>query len=162
MLDELHFGYASYTVVILAGSVTGFLSSRWWGGLGDEFGNRAVLRWTVVGMSVLPLLWLVSGSVPWLLVMNVAGAFLWSGLNLSAVNFLYDACSAAGVAFRSWVREVREVRQIGLREVMLDFVGQRLEQVLGLFSVQPELESRRAHRRRGRRSGRRATPAGPR
>jgi hypothetical protein len=28
-----------------------------------------------------PLLWLVSGSVPWLLVMNVAGAFSWSELD---------------------------------------------------------------------------------
>lgn len=36
---------------------------------------------------------------------------------------------------------------------MLDFVGQRVEQVLGFFSVKPELESRRACRARfGRRT----------
>lgn len=207
MLEELRFGYASYTSVVLAGSITGFLASRWWGEVGDEAGNRAVLRWTVVGTSLLPLLWLAFGSVPWFLLMNVAGAFLWAGLNLSSVNFLYDACSpakrhtclayfnvlnglgiaagafcggvvtstvplvdrsgyatvfclsaalrlAAGVAFRSWVREVREVRPVGLREVMLDFLGQRVEQVLGFFSVKPELERGRSRRARfGRRPG---------
>jgi MFS family permease len=47
---------------------------------------------------------------------------------------------AAALAFRRWVREVREVRQSGLREVILDMVGVRLVAVLGLLSVRPEEE----------------------
>jgi len=91
MLRELHFGYLAYTAVVLAGSVTGFLASPWWGRVGDRVGNRAVIRWTALGVAILPLLWCVSGARPWMAALNATGAFLWGGLNLSATNFLYDA-----------------------------------------------------------------------
>jgi len=90
-LRELHFSYLAYTAVVLAGSVTGFLASPWWGRIGDRVGNRAVIRWTTLGVAVLPLLWCVSGARPWMMLLNATGAFLWGGLNLSATNFLYDA-----------------------------------------------------------------------
>jgi MFS family permease len=205
MLTELEYGYLVYTAVVLAGSVTGFLASPWWGRVGDALGNHAVLRWTVVGVTVLPALWTVSGHPLWMASVNLVGAFLWGGLNLSAANFLYDAVSPpkrhtclayfnvlnglgvslgalaggwalgvlpawggsafatlfvastvlrglAALAFRRLVREVRPVRQVGLREVVLDVVGQRLVGVLGFFSVKPELE------RGPRGSGRRGDP----
>lgn len=93
MLEELGFGYLVYTSVLLAASITGFLTSPSWGRLGDRLGNRAVLRWTVLGVSVLPLLWLLGGHPLWIAALNMAGAFLWGGLNLAATNFLYDAVS---------------------------------------------------------------------
>jgi len=194
LLEGLGFGYAEYTAVVLAGSLTGMLSSPWWGRLGDRHGNHAVLRWTSAGVVILPALWLLFGAPVWMLLWNVAGAFLWGGLNLSASNFVYDAVSpqrrpsyiayfnvvngigvslgafvgswialaaesegaaqafvpvfvasialraAAALALRRFVREVRPVRDLGLREVILDLVGQRLVGVLGLFSVKPEVE----------------------
>lgn len=201
VLEEAHLSYASYTVVVLGASLTGTLSTPWWGRLGDRAGNHAVLRWTLTGVAILPALWLVSGHVVWLLAANVLGAFLWGGLNLSAANFVYDAVSAprrhtciayfnvlngfgvslgallgsrlfqaaesggmapylivfygsvvlrilATVAFHAAVREVREVHQVGLREVAFDLVGQRLVALLGEFSVQPAEERR--ERRKGR------------
>ncbi len=200
-LEELRVSYLSYTLIALAGSITGFLTSTWWGLQGDRFGNQAVLRWTMLAVSVLPVLWTVAPHPVGLGVWNALGAFLWAGLNLSATNFVYDAvsppkrhtclayfnvlngmgvaagplvgswvmdtfstgargfavvfwCSAAlrlvaGVVFRRAVREVRPaVRQIGLREVMLDLAEERVVQVLGLFSVAPEREIGRRRRRR--------------
>jgi MFS family permease len=208
MLEELRFGYATFTAVVLAGSITGFLSSTWWGRLGDRVGNQAVLRWAVAAVAPLPVLWALLPNPVGLGVLNMAGAFAWSGLNLSATNFLYDAVSppkrhtclayfnllngvgialgaacggvlverlpaggagtpfifvflvsavlrgVAALAFPRLVREVRDVRPVGLREVVLDEAGQRLEQVLGFFSVRPERE------RDGGRPPRRA-PADP-
>jgi len=200
------YAYATYTVVVLAGSVAGTLASPWWGRVGDRVGNHAVLRACLAGVTVLPALWMASVSPFWMLPLNVLGAFLWAGLNLSATNFVYDAVSparrhtciayfnvlngfgvslgaflgsftvaraetlttqplylafalsvvlrlASWIAFESFVREVRSVRQVGLREVVLDFVGQRLVAVLGFFSVRPEQEQGRRLRRRGRRGG---------
>jgi len=94
MLQELHYGYLLYTTIILSGSVTGSLASAWWGRTADRLGSQAILRWTCVGVSALPALWLLSGDGRWVMAMNVFGAFLWSGLNLCTVNFLYDAVSA--------------------------------------------------------------------
>jgi MFS family permease len=193
LLEEAGYSYASYTLVILSGAITGTLCSPWWGQLSDRVGNHAVMRWTLAGVSVLPALWLVSPHPLWMVGANVLGAFLWGGLNLSAANFVYDAVSApkrhtciayfnvlnglgvsagalaggllydalAGVhpapyvvvfyasvalrmvamlAFQNAVREVRPVRPVGLREVVLDLVGQRLVGLLGFLSVRPEQE----------------------
>jgi MFS family permease len=56
----------------------------------------------------------------------------------------------AAAVFHRTVREVRHVRQLGLREAVFDLLGQRLVQVLGYFSVDPERERPR-HPRRGAR-----------
>jgi MFS family permease len=193
LLEEAGLSYVSYTVIVTGASLTGTLSTPWWGRLGDRAGNYAVLRWTLTGVALLPALWLVSESAIWLLATNVAGAFLWGGLNLSAANYVYDAVSAprrhtciayfnvlnglgvglgaligsrlfdatagtawppyltvfyasvglrilASLAFQAGVREVREVHQVGFREVALDLVGQRMVALLGLFSVSPREE----------------------
>ena len=47
----------------------------------------------------------------------------------------------------SMVREVRAVRNVGLREVMFDLIGQSFVAVLGFFSVRPEEEKKRRDRR---------------
>jgi MFS family permease len=198
-LQALGLSYLTYTMIALAGSVTALATSPWWGRIGDHYGNQAVLRWTMTLVAALPVFWTLVPHPVALAVWNALGAFLWSGLNLAATNFLYDAvskpkrhtclayfnvlngigvaagpivggwimsagesasdfavvfyCSAAlrligAFLFRRFVREVREVRQIGLREVMLDLAEEHLGQVLGMFSVAPERELGKRRRRR--------------
>lgn len=95
MLQELHYGYLVYTSVHLAASITGFLTSPGWGRLGDRLGSYAVLRSTILAVSIIPLLWTLSGHPAWTGLLSVMGAFLWGGLNLAAASFLYDAVSPA-------------------------------------------------------------------
>ena len=91
--QELGYGYLLYTSVQLAASITGFLTSPGWGRVSDRLGNYAVLRCTVLGVSVMPFLWTLSGHPAWVAFLSMAGALLWGGLNLAATNFLYDAVS---------------------------------------------------------------------
>ena len=197
MLEELGYGYFTYSVIVLTGSVMAFLTVTRWGRVADRFGNWVVLRWTMLGVSLLPVLWTWSSHPLWLFVLHLLGGFLWGGLNLCMVNFVYDAatpakrarclayfnvingcsvslgaltggwlvawlpplngsvfislfcCSAVlrlGMAllFPRVVQEVRQVRQVGLREVAYDLVGQRVIHVLGFLSVKPELEGNHA------------------
>jgi MFS family permease len=191
-LEELGYGYMTYTTIVLVASLTGMLTSPWWGRLGDDIGNWRVMRWSIVGASFLPACWTFFDHPLWLGGLNIVGAFLWGGLNLSATNLVYDAVTPAkrhtclayfnvvnglgvsagafcggllmsaigpgtgegfaivfyasmlarlafALCFRLSVREVREVRQVGLRQVVLDLVGQRLVQVVGFFQ-RPEEE----------------------
>src|SRR5262249_10878414 len=94
LLQELRYDYLTYTGVVLAGSVTAMLTSPWWSRLGDRAGNWMVMRWTLAGASVLPILWTYFDHPLWLGIVNVTGAFLWGGINLAATNFVYDAVSA--------------------------------------------------------------------
>jgi MFS family permease len=91
MLTELHYGYLTYSIVVLSGPMVGNLLLPRWGRIGDRRGNRVVLRWTMVGASVLPFLWPLHPHPSWLLVLHLIGGSLWGGINLAAVNFVYDA-----------------------------------------------------------------------
>lgn len=201
MLSELHYGYLTYSIVVLSGTMLGNLLIPRWGRIGDRHGNRVVLRWTMVGASLLPFLWPLHPHPAWLLLMHLIGGVMWGGVNLAAVNFVYDAttqanrarylayfnvingsaislgtmaggillkllpplygstfislflfsaavrCLATAVSER-YVREVRPIHQVGLRQVMRDLAGMRLIQVLGYFSVRPRRERRAAREER--------------
>jgi MFS family permease len=95
LLRELGYGYLTYTVVVLGGSVMSFLTATRWGHVADARGNWVVLKWTTLGVSVLPLLWPLSSRPAWLFLTNLLAGLLWGGANLSMVNFVYDAATAA-------------------------------------------------------------------
>jgi MFS family permease len=91
MLRDLQWSYLQYTLNILAFLISQTLFVRWWGEIGDRHGNRAVLVATSCLLPVLPMLWLFSTSYPFLLMVQVMAGACWSGFNLSATNFIYDA-----------------------------------------------------------------------
>jgi len=95
LLEELRYDYLTYTVIVQAGVVAAFVIVRRWGKVGDRSGNWVVLRWTMLGASVLPLLWPLSDQVIWLFAVYVGGGCLWGGFNLAVVNFVYDVATPA-------------------------------------------------------------------
>lgn len=95
MLEELRYGYWTYTVVTLVGMTVAFMAVTRWGKVADRFGNWVVLRWTMLGTSLLPFLWPISRNPVWLFSVFLVAGFLWGGLNLCMVNFIYDAATPA-------------------------------------------------------------------
>jgi len=93
LLEQLQYGYLMYTVVILTGAGMAFMTVSRWGRIGDRFGNWVVLRWAMLGIAMLPLLWSLSPHPAWQVVVHSWGGFLWGGMNLCMVNFVYDAVS---------------------------------------------------------------------
>lgn len=91
MLRHLKFSYLTYTAVIITASISVFLTIRRWGIHADRVGNIKVIRATSRLITVLPLLWIVSGHPAFLILIQVLAGLLWSGFNLSASNFVYDA-----------------------------------------------------------------------
>jgi len=93
MLRDLHFNYLQFTAASTVNILAQAVTFRNWGKVGDRFGNLTVLRWTGFTLPLVPLFWLVSPRFELILLYQVFAGFIWSGFNLSAANFLFDAVS---------------------------------------------------------------------
>ncbi len=91
MLRDLKFSYLLYTVIMVAASLSVFLTTWRWGRHADHVGNIKVVKATSLLICTIPLLWLISLQPAFLVCAQIYSGFLWAGFNLSAANFVYDA-----------------------------------------------------------------------
>ncbi len=91
MLQDLHFAYWQYGAWLAAGTLGQFLSYGPWGRLGDQYGNKKLLVVTGLLVPFLPMLYLVSANVAFLLLVNFSGGIVWAGLSLALQNYVLDA-----------------------------------------------------------------------
>ena len=91
MLNDLRMSYYEYTLVISAVVLVQFAVMRSWGRLSDQFGNRRILGIAGALVSLNPLLWLVSSEFWFVIGIQLYSGLFWSGFNLAAANFVFDA-----------------------------------------------------------------------
>ncbi len=91
MLKDLKFNYVTYTIVVTAVTLAQIFSIDRWGKHADRIGNVKVLRLTSFFIATLPFWWIINQHPAYLIAVQVAAGFAWSGFNLCAVNFIYDA-----------------------------------------------------------------------
>lgn len=91
MLRDLHWTYLQFTANMAAFLLSQTLFVRWWGALSDRHGNRSTLVATSCLLPLLPLFWIFSTNYLVLLLAQVLSGAAWSGFNLAASNFVYDA-----------------------------------------------------------------------
>lgn len=94
LLNQLHFDYFTYTVLVLASHMTMYVSMARWGRAADAIGNLKIIRMAAAGLPVLPLLWLVSPNPIYLLLVQILGGWVWAAYNLCVPNYLFDAVPA--------------------------------------------------------------------
>jgi MFS family permease len=94
MLRDLGFNYVTYTIVVSFAAISSLVFLTYWGRRADLAGNIKVIRVTSCLLPVVPLLWLVSYNMYYLIFAEIISGFAWSGFNLAAVNFVYDASEA--------------------------------------------------------------------
>lgn len=95
MLRDLDFSYVSYMSITTASAVSSLIFQPFWGRRADRAGNIQVIRITSILLPIVPLLWLCSHNVFYLMGANIFSGFAWSGFNLVAINFIYDASEPA-------------------------------------------------------------------
>ncbi|MBU4482492.1 MAG: MFS transporter [Actinobacteria bacterium] len=130
MLKELQFNYTTYTIIILSGAIISMLSLPFWGYYSDKIGNAKIVKICFAFNIILPVLWVFSSNVIYLIVINVVGGYLWSGFALAMGNFIFDA-----------VKETKRVRAIAYFNVTVGvflFIGA----ILGGYLIQylPEIK----------------------
>jgi MFS family permease len=94
LLRNLGLNYSLYMIITLAGSVFSLLVLEIWGKIADKYGNYVVMGLTSVLIPTVPLLWILSPSTIYLiLVPSLVSGISWAGFNLSSGNFIYDNVS---------------------------------------------------------------------
>jgi len=93
MLRDLHFSYLLYTLINITAHFTVYLMMGRWGKHADKVGNLKVMRVTAPLIAILPLLWVIHRNPIYLILVQIVSGFAWSGFNLCASNFIYDAVS---------------------------------------------------------------------
>jgi len=93
MLNDLKFDYLTYMIVTGASAISSFLFISLWGKYTDIFGNKKVLTLTGLLVPFVPILWLVSKNVTYLVLVQIFSGFAWSGFHLSSFNFVFDTVS---------------------------------------------------------------------
>jgi len=93
MLRELGFDYLSFVIINISVTLATLLSLQAWGAHTDKSGCISVIRLTSIIIPFLPMLWLISSSKPFLIVVQLISGFAWGGFNLAVSNFIYDAVS---------------------------------------------------------------------
>jgi MFS family permease len=93
MLEELHFSYLEYTVLVSTSVVLQFLAMKGWGAISDRAGSKRILEICGYGVAINPMLWLLDNSFLYLLAVQAYSGFVWAGYNLATANFTFDAVS---------------------------------------------------------------------
>lgn len=91
LLNDLQVSYHAYTAIIAAATISQFCTMHYWGRLTDQFGNRKIMSVCAFGVAILPLLWLFSANIYWLVMIQAYAGFVWAGFNLAGANFMFDA-----------------------------------------------------------------------
>ncbi len=91
MLKDLAMSYALLALVQIVNDLASILAFPLWGKLSDRFGSKPILSVTTLAASLLPMLWLLTVSrsfVVIIVVLQLYGGVFWSGLNLNSNNLL--------------------------------------------------------------------------
>ncbi len=93
MLEHLHFGYAPYVALTAASFLARIVAAPMLGRFAHNYGARRMLRVCALGITPLPLLWLVSNSFGYLLVVQLIAGVAWGGYELATLLLFFDAVS---------------------------------------------------------------------
>jgi MFS family permease len=77
--------------MMVAVAITQIFTFSRWGKHADKVGNVKVLRFTSFIIAAVPFWWILNQHPGYLMFAQALSGFAWSGFNLCAVNFIYDA-----------------------------------------------------------------------
>ena len=91
MLRDLQLSYLTYMALQVGSSLASLIALPLWGRHADLVGNVRVLRLSSFLAALIPIFWLFSYHPAYLMLVQIFAGFSWSGVTLSAGNFIYDA-----------------------------------------------------------------------
>ena len=94
MLRDLKWSYTQFTISNAVFMLTQFMVIRWWGRMGDRYGNRLVVLCAAYLLPLVPLPWVFSTNYYVLLAGQLFSGVAWSGFSIATQNFTMDAVTS--------------------------------------------------------------------
>jgi len=91
MLIDLHFTYIFFALIFASEFLAKVLIVTFWGKYADKVGNLKVMKIVSFAIPLVPLLWLVSHNVFYLVLVQLFSGACWAGFDLCSGNFIYEA-----------------------------------------------------------------------
>ena len=91
MLKDLKFDYLKYTIVTATALVSKNLFMPFWGKLSDRYGTKKIVGFSSLFLAILPINWLFSDNLIYLLCVQIFGGFIWAAFELSSFNIILDS-----------------------------------------------------------------------
>jgi MFS family permease len=131
MLRDLGFDYLTYVAITATATIASVTFLTRWGKRADRAGNLRVMRITSFLIPIIPMLWLVSKQVYYLIPVQILAGFAWSGFTLTSSNFLYDASPQESRTQSIAIFNAANGIAICLGALTGGFLAPRLPQLLG-------------------------------
>jgi len=93
MLYELKLSYGIFTIITAAAMIMKFVMMPVWGNLSDKYGTKKVLTLAGFLMPVVPVLWIFSANIWYLILIQLYAGFIWAGFDMASFNFIFDSTS---------------------------------------------------------------------
>jgi MFS family permease len=91
MLRDLKLNYLNYVIVVSLPTLGMLIFMPFWGRLIDRVGTVKIMKVSALFVPIMPFMWLLGTSVPYLCLIQMIGGFSWAGFNLAISLFLYYA-----------------------------------------------------------------------
>jgi len=94
LLKDLKIDYMTFMVIHFSSVIVRLISIPRWGRHADQVGNASILKLVTFLFPAIPLLWIFSSQLGYILVLQMFAGFLWAGYALCSTNFIYDSVSS--------------------------------------------------------------------
>ncbi len=91
MLNDLKFGYMTFTIVTGTAIIVKYLTMPLWGKAIDRYGTKKLFTLAAFTMPLVPFLWAISTNVWWLILVQIYSGLSWAGFELATMDFIFDA-----------------------------------------------------------------------
>jgi len=93
LLRDIGVEYSTFAIITTLGSIAGLFGLPIWGKLADKFGNVRVIKISAFFVPIIPVLWIVSKNIYYLMTVNAFTEYILAGFGLCFSNFIFDATS---------------------------------------------------------------------
>ncbi len=90
MLSNLNFSYSVFAIVLAAEYLARITSVPFWGRFADRVGNIRVLSIVTRLIPFVPILWLFSPNVVYLVIIQILSGVCWAAFDLSNQGYIYQ------------------------------------------------------------------------